>query len=119
MPCTTYYDAAAVRFHRDRVKDADVNELLDEIVALSGREWFVREVDGHEPRRFQWLRGPKVVPRYAVMVDVRKGVEWQIINFAPERPGGWPINHYVSRATLLAFLMGYRNGLAETRRAAE
>src|SRR5690349_19097385 len=110
MGASHYYTEQEVRSHQERLDDKELQELLDEVVRLEGKTWFVRK-DQHRVRRF--FRKPKTVTLYELLVEC--GGEWQIINF---HGGECSINHDVSRAQVMTYLLGYIGGWQQATRAA-
>src|SRR4051794_27867537 len=113
MPCVTYYSDSEVRHHQERLNDKDIQELLDEVKSRTGETWFVRKDDYQVKRGL--LRKPRIVTLYEILADCHG--EWQIINFPPDEQGGWSINHDVSRAKIITYLLGYLGGWRQGQRA--
>lgn len=108
MPATAFlspFDVDRIRI-RLILDDPRIVELLSEVNRLVSQQWIceVKEI----ARKRIW-RAPIIVKKYTVYIDCHG--EWQIFNF----PGGYS----VSAETILAFLMGYRNGLTESGGARE
>lgn len=106
MPCTTYYTEEQVRFLQNRLKDPEMQELLDEINSRGNRRWFIRK--DVFVTRGGWFRRSKKVYLYELLLDCE--YEWQIINF-PGLDENGSINFNVERHQMMTYLMGLLNGM--------
>lgn len=102
MPCVTYISEYEEWKMKEAIKEHKlVAELLAEVNALTTQEWLC------EPHKavvqVRLFRAPIEEWRFTLYIDCHG--EWQVFNFKDGFSG--------TENTVLAFLMGYRNGLAE------
>lgn len=82
----------------------DLDELLQEVRATTGRDWRVLTVAAPDLKHgFLWLRRTRQW-RYSVLIGVHG--EFQIINFWRPWSGEWSINHYVPAELAMAYFYG-------------
>lgn len=102
--------------------DGDVDRALEDVRRLTGEDWRV-ELYEFEVGFFLWRSTRRIFTLYARILDGSPAShgygEFQIINFAPSEPGGYSINHEVSRTALIAYLHGVIAGTDATRRQAQ
>ena len=112
MTCTTFLHDGELN---QRLPDAEVQAILDEVRKLSGEDWQVVPLP---PRRAGLFR--KLQPTYyGVYVYVGGMGPWQQINFwAPPQHGRWSINLYQPLDVVAAYLLGMLGGLHKAQRLA-
>ena len=107
MVCVTYSSEATAIQANNSLEDKDLKDLLCDINNTSPNgTWYITTRTVTE-RLGLFKRRRKVLHTLYAPVN---GLEWQVINFAPNQIGGWSINQSVSRRAVAAYLYGYLAG---------
>lgn len=104
MPCVTFIgEYEQWRMKSEISEHRHIKELLDDVNRLQPQEWLC----GRQKTvvAMPLFRKAKEEWRFSLYIDCHG--EWQVFNFAEGMS--------VPENTILAFLLGYRNGLSEAK----
>lgn len=107
MCMTTYLSDSDKSHFQATLFDRDIKEALRDLNRLDGGSWLVRQTK-HNVRK--WF-GSKEIYLFSLHHDCHSGVEYQVINFAPNDEGDSSINSSASKQAVLAYIYGVLAGL--------
>ena len=117
MPTFTYLSEHRVQQLRSVPEDPEIDELLQEMRALSGEDWLleIAEIEEHESTR-RWWFGPRrshARKLYTLYADCSG--EWQVMNLCVE-DGDGSVFRGGDRSSVINFMLGYSNGIRKSWR---